>query len=290
MNIVILSRSLVLSLVLLLMTGIGLLQARVDATQTRRSYRDDLSLLPRGELIKSVSLGYSSAVSDFLWLEVVQAIGERQPDSAGYRWIYEATDVVTTLDPRFEYSYQVAGIALASLGGEYDLSNRILKKGTENLPSDWRLPFYLGFNYFFYLNDYQNAALYISRAAMLPGHPAYLPGFAARLSIEANNPDFALEFLNRIYHDAKDENTRKELETRMREIVVEKDVFSLNRSIAEYELKTQKKLTRLTELVDAGLLARIPDEPFGGTYYFAKGKGAQSSTHPNRLRIYRNRR
>ncbi|MBI1822881.1 MAG: hypothetical protein HYR80_02005, partial [Nitrospirae bacterium] len=150
-------------LFILLFIAIYYIQTESDQISGKMSKANALSLLPKGELIKRVSLGYSSVMADLLWLEVVQAIGEKEPAESGYQWIYHATDVVTTLDPKFEYAYQIAGIALSALGKQYELSNQILLKGIRNRPDDWRIPYYLGFNYFFYLKDYQNDADYMSR-------------------------------------------------------------------------------------------------------------------------------
>lgn len=262
-------------------------QIQVDQSSSKLSKGEMLSLLPKGDLLKSISLGYSTVIADLLWLEVVQAIGEKQVNESGYQWIYHAVDVVTTLDPKFEYSYQIAGIALATIGKQYELSNQILLKGIKNTPEDWRLPFYLGFNYYFYLNDYQNAAKYISLSASLPGHSAYLPGFAARLYVEANDPDLALEFLKQVYLESKDENTREQIAIRIKEVIIERDIRQLNQAIQIFQEK-EGRIADLSDLVKSKIIQRIPAEPFGGFYFLDPVlKVSQSSTHPNRMKVFR---
>jgi tetratricopeptide (TPR) repeat protein len=270
-----------------LFIAIYFVQVQVDQTSGKMSKADYFSALPQGELLKSFSLGYFSVIADLLWLEVVQAIGEKQISDSGYQGIYHAVDVVTSLDPKFDYSYQIAGIALASLGKQYDLSNKILLKGIQNTPEDWKLPFYLGFNYYFYLNDYQNAAKYISLSATLPGHPAYLPGFAARLYVQANDPDLALDFLKQIYLDSKDESTKEQIENRIKEVIIERDIRQLNKAIEVYQEKVGE-IHALSDLVRSELIQKVPSEPFGGFYFFDPGlKGSQSSTHPNRMKVFK---
>jgi tetratricopeptide (TPR) repeat protein len=254
------------------------------------SKAESLSLLPKGELLKTVSLGYSSVIADLLWLEVVQGIGEKQATESGYQWIYHAADVVTTLDPKFEYSYQNAGIALAALGKQYELSNKILLKGIKNMPDDWQIPFYLGFNYFFYLNDTQNAAVYMSLAASLPGHSDYLPGLAARLYVEAKDPNLAIDFLKNIYQDAKDEDVKRQIEIRIREVTIERDILFLNQALERYDQKYKKRVGSFSDLVSSNIINKIPEEPFDGYYFYDPGlKGAQSSTHPERMKVYRHK-
>jgi hypothetical protein len=270
-----------------LFIGVYLLQVQVDLTGGRSSRTDYFSMLPKGELMKTVSLGYSSVIADLIWLEVVQAIGENQVNDAGYQWIYDAADVVTTLDPKFEYSYQIAAVSLATLGKKYELSNQILLKGIKNSPDDWRLPFYLGFNYYFYLYDYQQAAKYMALSATLPGHSPYLPGLAAKLYIQANDPDLALEFLKQIYMELKDEKSKDQIAIRIKEVMIERDIRKLNQAIEIYQERVGK-LADLTDLVRAKMIQNIPIEPFGGTYFYDDQlRSVQSSTHPDRMKVFR---
>jgi tetratricopeptide (TPR) repeat protein len=281
---------LLLFLFLSLLGGVFLTQIYSDMSSPKMSRAESFISLPKGELLKIMSLGYSAVLSDLLWLEVVQALGEKQQTSKGFEWIYYATDVVTTLDPKFEYSYQIVGVALASLGKQYGLSNQILLKGIKNSPEDWRIPFYLGFNYFYYLKDYEKASLYISRAATLPGHSPYLPSLAARLYVEAKNPDLAIDFLKELYRQSGDENTRRQIDNKIREVIVERDILVLNKTIEIYRQKIKENPRDLNDLKEKNFIGEIPNEPFGGNYFFdAKNGVAQSSTHPERFRLIHSR-
>lgn len=276
-----------ITIVITLLIAVYSVQVHIDQISGKMSKAKSLSLLPKGELLKTVSLGYSSVIADLLWLEVVQAIGEKRTNEADYPWIYHAADVVTTLDPKFEYSYEIAGIAL-DLGQQFELSNQILLKGVKNNPDDWKIPYYLGFNYFFYLNDYPNAAKYMSLSATLPGHSAYLPGLAARLYVEAKDPSLALEFLKNTYQDTKDESVKQQIETRIREVMIERDILLLNKAMESYTQKYKKRISSLSDLVSSKYIDKIPDEPFDGYYFYdSVKKTVQSSTHPERMKVYR---
>jgi hypothetical protein len=122
------------------------------------------------------------------------------------------------LDPEFDSAYQTGGIILSVLGNSPDKSNRLLMKGLQPNPDAWQIPFYIGFNYFFYLEDYRNAAVYMDRASGLPGRPQYLPKLASRLYIQAGDPDTALEFLDRMARESGDPKIQDELKLRMEEI------------------------------------------------------------------------
>jgi hypothetical protein len=203
-----------------------------------------------------------------------------------YEWLYHALDVITTLDPQYDYVYQAGGIVLTELAHRVDLSNRLYIKGIEANPNVWQIPFYLGFNYFFYLHEDAKASQYMLRAARLPGGPPYLPFLATRLAAEAGNPEIALSFLGEMWRQTHDEQIKAQLETRMKELVVERDVQILQTAVERYTQITNHPLRHLAQLVSAGILSALPQEPFGGEYrYNAKSGEILSSTHPERLRV-----
>lgn len=266
-----------------------LLHHELDRVQDRTTVQiQDLAHLPKGEYLKSVVLGYHHLAADALWLRMVQIVGKRRNTADDYEWMYHALDVITTLDPQYAYAYEVGGTVLTELAHRIDLSNRILEKGTEANPTVWRLPFQLGYNHFFYLADPGRAADYIAQAARLPGRPAYLPGLATRMYAEAENPEVALEFLSAVWAQTDNTYVKTELETRMKELIIERDVRHLERAVARYRERNGTFPMRMQELLRKGDLEKMPEEPFGGQYVLDATTGTiTSSTHPKRLRVIR---
>jgi len=243
--------------------------------------------LPKGEYLKPVVLGYEQLAADIIWLQAIQVIGEDTVTPNGYDWIYHALDVVTTLDPEFSYAYQLGGVTLAVLGKAPEKSNALLLKGMRVNPDIWQIPFYIGFNNFFYLNDYGRAAEFMAKASELPGHPAYLPKLAARLYVQAGDPDVALDFLLRMYKETADEKVRATLGQRIKEVIVERDARLLEDAIKRYKDVYEAYPERLIQLVERGIITKLPNEPFGGYYYFKPEDGrVHSSVVRERMRVY----
>ena len=250
--------------------------------------REQLRLLPRGEVLKPALLGYHHLAADVLWLQVVQVLGQKEIPQPDYEWAYHALDVITTLDPRYVYAYDAGGIVLAELAGEIDWSNRLLKKGLAANPDAWRLAFQLGFNHFFHLGDYRAAADYMAVAAQLPGRPSYVPELAARLYAEARHPDLALQFLASMRQSTNDPSVIEALDRRRDEVLIERDLDTIEQAVAHYWERHGRYPVTLAALVDEHLLTRIPLEPFGGTYQLDVETGqVRSSTHSRRLRLFR---
>lgn len=249
---------------------------------------EELAQLPSGEYLKPSMLGYQHLGADILWLRMLQVLGKKRNTGDDYEWIYHAIDVITTLDPQYAYPYYVGGVVLTNLANRVDLSNHLLEKGHRENPGEWNLPFLLGYNHYFILGDAAKGAEYIGQAARTSGAPDFLPGLATRMYAQAGNPDVALQFLEALWKENPDLVLRENLETRAKEVLIERDLRTLERAVGQYHKKHRVLPGSLTDLVSGGFLERIPEEPFGGSYVIDSTTGhVTSSTHPNRLKVFR---
>src|SRR6056297_1638379 len=142
------------------------------------------SEVPAGYIIPSkfsrvLALGHQGVLSDYLFLKTATFIGGRsavgQPMSeADWEYVIRSLDVITDLDPYFTDPYFLAEGLLAWDASKPEEANRLLKKGIAHRTWDWRLQFFAGFNYFYFLQDYASASEHIMAAAEILGSPAYL--------------------------------------------------------------------------------------------------------------------
>lgn len=247
-----------------------------------------LSYLPKGEYLKLAVLGYRHIVADAIWLKAVQGLSGRQQTRDGYMGAYHATDVVTDLDPKFVHAYQYTGTVLGVLAGLPEESVALLKKGIHHNPNVWRLPFFLGYDYFYELHDPVSAAKYFRDASLLPDAPGWLAGLAVRMAAEANDLEAALEFLRRLYLQATDDQMKEGLAHRIREVTAERDIRILEQAVRTYQSRMGKFPKTLDELVISGILTTVPPDPFGGSYQLSPSKGTVGSTGLHeRLHVYR---
>lgn len=267
----------------------GSIQRDLDARMDRNKVTiEDLGRLPNGEYLKPALLGYHTLGADILWLRTLQVLGKKRNSEQEYEWMYHAIDVITTLDPQYAYPYYVGGVVFTNVGNRVDLSNRILEKGQKENPSEWNLPFLLGYNYYFILGDAKKGAEYIGLAARTSGAPDFLPGLATRLYAEAGSPDVALQFLEALWKENPDLAIREKLEVRAKEVMVERDLRVLEEAVTRFRQKHGRLPASLSDLVAAGLVLRLPQEPFGGTYGIDAQTGEVfSNTHPKRLKVFR---
>ena len=265
------------------------LQIELDQRHDEQAGRiESLRLLPRGEVLRPALMGFHHLGADLIWLKIVQVLGERVVTEQDYEWLFHALDVVTTLDPQYSYIYDAGGTILAELANRVDWSNQLLEKGVKANPTVWRIPFVLGFNYFFHLHDYVKAGEYMGQAARIPGRPYYVDTLAARLYVEGGNPLLALQYLEIMIQQAKDPQLRLIYEDKYKEVLIARDLLTMDQALTRYRQTRGRNPQTLVDLVKEGYVVAVPEEPFGGEYRMDSETGEIiSSTHRERLRLHR---
>ena len=268
--------------------GVVLSMQNVDWQRQTIPKGVEQSYLPPGEYLKLAALGYRNVVADVIWLKAVQNFSGRNQSRAAYLAGYHAVDVATDLNPDFVHAYKASGTILSVWAKMPNESVAILKKGVQYNPTIWELPFFLGYDYFYELHDPKTAAKYFQQAASLPRAPGWLGKLAARMTVEAGDPDSALEFLQRLYQATSDERIREGLLERMREVEAERRIRVLEQAVKQYKDRYGVLPKHVNDLASKGFLATIPEDPLGGQYVIRQSDGAIVSTVPHqRLRVYR---
>jgi hypothetical protein len=144
----------------------------------------------------------------------------------------------------------------------------------------------MGYIQYFSFGETMEAGRSMREAAQIPGSPQYLPLLATRMLSEAKDPEAALALLFSVASQETDPVRRGALERRMREVVVERDLQMLERSIESYRRMTGAFPGSLQALVESGLIAAVPREPNGGRYLLEPGGKVRSDRVAQRLRVF----
>lgn len=245
----------------------------------------DVVHVPSGGAARVAALGHRTFLSDLYWMAAVQYIGEPRADQRGWGKLLPLIDLVTDLDARHGYAYQTAGIVL-SAAGRLDESDAILEKGLEKGPPLWTFPYYLAFNAWFYRGDYPTAARYAEIAARKPGASPNISHLAVSLASKTGTPEQAIALLQELRATVKDEATAQRLDEQLKLATLERDAQALERAAARYREQQGRPIASLRELVTAGLLPRLPHDPFGGEYVWKADEGkVHSSVNPFRFEL-----
>lgn len=221
------------------------------------------------EAIGPISLEFKGIVSDFLFLKMITHYGEKignkeKLDERHADFLYTTTEAITDLDPWFWDAYLVADMNLTWGFGQFDKANKLLLKAKRYRSYDYKVPYFIGFNYFYFLKDSVNAAKYLREAASFPDSPETLPYLASRVSLYANDHRAAIQFIIDVLKTIKNKQMIDQLKIRM-EALVHLDI--LERKVLEFRQIYHENPKSLEDLVGKGLIREIPKDPYGGKFY-----------------------
>jgi hypothetical protein len=222
--------------------------------------------LPSPEALRLLSLGHRSLVADYYWLRALSHFGDETKHTLVYPDLVPLISRVLALDPYFGGAYQFAGTALTLNGMDPKIASALLTTGLTYRPDLWQIPFYLGFNLYYFEEDYGRAAEMLARAATMKGAPPVAGLLATRLAAEAGRPEVGIRLIDTMLEGITDAKLRAEYEGRRAMLQVERDVRFLDEAIARHRQETGAPPRTMSELVRPGLLAREPIDPFGQPY------------------------
>lgn len=264
-----------------------ILEDRSGSGRVLRAHAPAESLLLEISRNPAFAFGFRSFLGDLAWLSAVQVAGARRMASGEYDRLYVLLQATTNFDPRFVVPYIFGGMVLGDSPAHVREALDILGRGAKNHPADWRFPFYVGYARYFSLGDPLGGAQALKAAARLPDSPPYLPLLASRMFAEGRAPETALSFLQGMIREETDPKRLEILERRIREVVVERDIQALEKAVAAYRMDAGSVPASLEELVRAGLIPRIPEEPNGGRYVLSPDGSVASTRVSTRLKVFR---
>ncbi len=237
-----------------------------------KTYRDSLRkgepllYLPPEEVMQIISLDYKNLVSELLFFRAIVYFGDKLETRImpNWHWIHRALDTSTYLDPYNIDSYYFAEAVLTWDARMPKEANMLLEKGAKFRKWDWYIPFFIGFNSFYFLKDNKEAAKWFSEAAKINKEIAPI---AAKFYYKINETAFAIVFLKNMYEDAKNENVRKAISIRLD--AMEK-MLSLEKAISQYKERFDKMPDKLENLIEEGIINRLPQDPYGGVFFMDK--------------------
>jgi len=261
-------RAVAFILVVLGALGAHTLQVRLDPARHQRVDELELMVMPAGEAVRAVSLGYETLAADLLWVRAVLVYGGLDGEEAAQArvaWLGRMIRAVVEVDPIWRTPYFYGATLLRTSGG-LDDSDEILHLAMEALPDDPYFPFALGMNHYIARDDALEAARWLKRAAELPGAPAWY-GMAARgLVTKKSGLETSIRYLEEEIASAGDEDLREKLQTRLDQLRHDRWVEELEGVRADVEAQLGRPLTTIDELVELGVTPALPPDPLGGSW------------------------
>lgn len=240
-----------------------------------------LGYLPHPQIIKTISGEHRSTSAAFTVLRVLfyygtilQKFNDNVIIRPEFKNMYKTLAGATYIDPYNMDAYYFAEAAFTWKLGRIQEVNALLEKGLEYRTWDYWLPFYLGFNQAYFLKNYKNAAVNMQLAAEISGNPLYA-NLASRYFYESEQNEFGIKFMDAMIQGAKSRSVKKTYEMRREALI---SVSQIEKALSTYRNRFGRFPAQLSELVQIGLLAKLPADPYGGTFFLdEQGKVRTSS-------------
>lgn len=237
---------------------------------------EKLGYLPKKEVMKIAAMGHKSLISEWLFFKVIVYFGgmvdpERPllKKNIEYLDMYKFLDASTYIDPYNIDSYYFAQATFTWELGRIKEVNYLLERGLKYRTWDFYLPFFLGFNNFYFLKDYKQASQYMEQAAKIRGEPL-LANLAARFFYESNETEVAISFLKVMIEKTWNPKVRQPLEIRLKALEA---VAFLEEGVTNFESSYHRKPESIEDMINNRIIDKMPEDPYGGRFYIdEKGK------------------
>jgi len=263
----------VVSLLLLFVLVYGHVLTTRQAVSERKILAIDLqtpTALP-GPLLRLSALEFKGVLADFLFLKALVFIGASDERTtvpavtpAEWQWLLTILNSTVDLDPMFIDPYYFANAVLVWDGHLVREANALLDKGRVARSWDWQLPFYMGFNSFYFLEDDTAAVNYMIEASGRPDAPPSISSLVVRLAYKGARTDSAILFLQQMLAQTEDDKRQKDFQLRLEALL---GIRKIEHAVVAYHDKFNRFPVTVEDLLHAGVIKSLPVDPFGGNFY-----------------------
>jgi tetratricopeptide (TPR) repeat protein len=216
------------------------------------------------------TLSFHALAADIYWIRAVQHYGgtklSNEPNKQ-YDVLYPLLDLTTSLDPYFDVVYKFGSVFLAEPypagAGRPDRAIALLQKGLRTSPDKWELAQGIGFVYYWWLADYQNAAMWFDRAADMPNAPDWLRPLAAVTLAQGGNRASSRMLWTEIARNGDADWLRDQAAFRLKQLDALDGIDFIQRIVDQYRGRTGVPPASWDDMMRAGLLRGVPPDPTG---------------------------
>lgn len=216
------------------------------------------------------------------FVQVLMAAGDRYlaANLAGFRALVASTEKMTAdnyrilgivqsdlslLNPAHEDNYYIAA-AILPWNREVDAAQSILRRASEARPFDWSPAFYFAFNAMHFKKDPVEGADWLRIAAEHTRDEMtkiQLQQLAARWVAKGEDKQLAIRMHRALAKESHHAAFARFLERRATRL---ENIYSLEDAVIRFSESSGRAPATLEELVTAGILPALPEDPFGMPY------------------------
>lgn len=235
----------------------------------QKPYVEKLGNVPKVQVLKCLAADQKEFVAATMVMKVLMYYGSLVEKNANkidvpvdYPAMSRIIHAAVKLDPYNMDAYYFAQATLVWDAKQIMLANNLLEYGMHYRTWDFMLPFFAGFNYAYFLKDYEKAARYYRMAGDLSGTELYI-NLAGRYFYESGQTDMAIAYLAAMEKSARNESIRKTFQTRLQAI---REAKRIEVARDRFVKATGRLPVSVEELLQRKYLTESPVDPYGGKF------------------------
>ncbi|HKI61855.1 MAG TPA: hypothetical protein VKA31_06130 [Mariprofundaceae bacterium] len=221
------------------------------AYQETVKQQEHVELQPAPPVALLKTAGYLKQLgAEMLYIKAAVFLGGRDPETPPDSYaavLANHFDAMTALHPRLLDIYYLSESSLSWIGAQYtQRANAILAQGGIYRPELWVIPFFIGFNQFYYLHNFNDASRTLRTTSLKEGAPVWLGHLSALLAARGGNILGGLAWLRAMAATEDDATVRTRYEIEIKEFEKAAHVLS---AISSYQQKYSRPPAELKNLV-----------------------------------------
>lgn len=268
-------------LTIIFLTAFVMFFPNFEKDMRNRPLFEKLGYTPHGKFYRAVLGEFRWFVGDYLSFKSIiyyggkaDKIAKRQYKDVEFYNLYTTIKTSILLNPYNEDAYYFAQAAFSWIGHAKDV-NALLKYVMKYRTWDFKIPFFLGFNYAYFLKDYKDAAIYYKKASAISHSPLFTD-LAARYFYEGGRTRLGIAYLKAMVKMTRKESIKKVYETRLKAL---ENIYKIQQAVEKYKKINSKPPKSIEVLVEDGLLKKIPKDPYGGRFYIDKNGKVKTTSN-----------
>jgi len=265
------ARYLVWGLLLASFGAVYLVQRAMDRHAASLGEVGEVLYIPSGKVLRYASLGHEGLMADIYWTRVVQYFGrQRLAHALRFDLLGPLLSITTELDPHLLVAYRYGAVFLAEKlpdgAGQPEAALQLLRRGIVANPDEWRMWVDLGFIYYWDLKDYASAARVFRAGSERPGAKMWVRTLAASVAAKGGELETSRLLWSEIYRNADNDQIRHSAREHLFALAAQEEIGRLNDLLDAYARRSGQKARSLSDLLGAGYLTVVPQDPSDVAY------------------------
>lgn len=243
------------------------LKVTIDDLPREKIPGSSIIYIPSGKYMKYASLGYSALLADIIYLWAIQYYSNYDI-AARFDNMEHIFSIIAELDPHYLDPYEVGAVIAAYEANDLNLAFKLLDMGLDKNPDQWLFPFTAAHLAQMRGKDFEVARQYYKKAMAIEGAPSQTERLYANAAFMTMDYEAAWQSWLEIFQTTEDERVKKIASNHLYQVKAAVDTETIAGVLEKYRERFGRFPSGLDGLVQAGFLARLPQDLDGKDYEY----------------------